>query len=508
MPEQAHLGGNARKMNIAMILEMAADTFGDRVAVSDGRTSLTYVELRQRALAAAEIVKGNGSRNTALLDVNSTAIPVALFGAALGGTAYAPVNYRLARDELSQLLERITPATLFTTGEAFAGLIAPDGMILTDRDRLPAGDGVERAWPDLSGDGSEIAVHLFTSGTTGKPKAAILRHENVVSYILGTVEFASALEGDTSLISVPPYHIAGISQVLTATYAGRRMVFLENFEARAWLDLCAAERVTNAFVVPTMLVRIIDELAHGSWDLSALKAVSFGGGKMPLAVIERAMALLSKVDFTNAYGLTETSATICLLTPEDHRAAAASPEPHVRRRLGSVGRAIGTVEIEIRDEDGRVLPPGAPGQVHARGAQVAGEYLGTGSTLDADGWFLTRDRGFLDADGFLFLEGRDDDVIVRGGENISPGEIEDVLLEHPAILDVGVVAVPDEYWGEAIGAVIVTRTGQAIAEDEVQDWVRARLRSSRVPSVVRFRAELPYNETGKLLRRVIRGEMI
>jgi len=495
-------------MNIAMILEMAADTFGDRVAVSDGRTSLSYVKLRQRALAAAEIVRGNGSRNTALLDVNSTAIPVALFGAALAGTPYAPVNYRLAKDELSELLERIAPATLFTTGEAFDGLTAPDGMILTDRNQLPAGDGVERAWPDLSEDGSEIAVQLFTSGTTGKPKAAILRHENLMSYILGTVEFASAQEGDTSLISVPPYHIASISQVLSAIYAGRRIVFLENFEARAWLDLCAAERVTNAFVVPTMLVRIVDELAQGSWDLSALRGISFGGGKMPLAVIEQAMAVLPQVDFTNAYGLTETSATICILTPDDHRAAAASTEPHIRQRLGSVGRAIGTVEIEIRDEDGAVLPPGAPGHIHARGAQVAGEYLDVGSTLDAEGWFPTRDRGFLDHEGFLFLEGRDDDVIVRGGENISPGEIEDVLLLHPAILDVAVVAVPDEYWGEAIGAAVVIREGQAVTEEEIQEWVRARLRSSRVPSVVRFRSVLPYNDMGKLLRRVIRGEMI
>jgi acyl-CoA synthetase (AMP-forming)/AMP-acid ligase II len=495
-------------MNIAMILEMAADAFGDRVAVCDGRTSLTYAELRRRALAAAEIVKGTGSRNVAFLDVNSAAVPVALFGAALAGRPYAPLNYRLAQDELADLLNRVTPATLFATDQAFAGQATPDGIIVSHRGQLLADDGVERRWPELDTNGSEIAVQLFTSGTTGKPKAAILRHENLMSYILGTAEFASAEEGAASLISVPPYHIASISQVLSATYAGRRMIFLENFEARAWLDLCADERVTNAFIVPTMLVRIVDELRNGSWGLSSLRAVSFGGGKMPLPVIERAMTLLPEVDFTNAYGLTETSSTICLLNPDDHRAAAASDEAHIRRRLGSVGRAIGTVEIEIRDEDGAVLPPGVPGHVHARGGQVAGEYLGLGSTLDADGWFPTRDRGFLDEDGFLFLEGRADDVIVRGGENISPGEVEDVLLQHPAILDAAVVAVPDEYWGEAIGAAIVIRPGQVVAPEEVQAWVRARLRSSRVPSVIRFRTELPYNDMGKLLRRVIRSEMI
>jgi acyl-CoA synthetase (AMP-forming)/AMP-acid ligase II len=494
-------------MNIAMILEMAADSFPDRVAVSDGRTSLTYAELRQRAVAAAEIVVGNGSRNTAVLDVNSAAVPVALFGAALAGTPYAPLNYRLAKNELGELLGRVTPATLFTTDEAFAGLNAPEGLVLADRSRLLAEDGIRRDLPALGEDGRDVAVQLFTSGTTAKPKAAILRHENLMSYILGTVEFASADAEDAALISVPPYHIAGISAVLSSVYAGRRMVLLENFEARAWLDICAVERVTNVFIVPTMLVRIVEELVRGEWDLSALRAVAFGGGKMPLAVIERAMELLPWVDFTNAYGLTETSSTICLLNPDDHRTAAASDDPKVRCRLGSVGRAIETVEIEIRDEDGAVVPSGSPGHVYVRGSQVAGEYLGIGSALDADGWFPTRDRGALDGDGFLFLDGRADDVIVRGGENISPCEIEDVLLKHPDIVDVAVVAVPDDYWGETIGAAIVTQPGVLISTEIVQEWVRTRLRSSRVPSIIQFRTELPYNDMGKLLRRVIRTEI-
>jgi long-chain acyl-CoA synthetase len=494
-------------MNIAMILEMAADTFADRVAVSDGQTSLTYAALQQRALAAAALVAGNGSRNTAILDVNSTAIPVALFGAALAGTPYVPLNYRLAKDELDALLSRVTPATLFTTAAAFAGLTAPKGLIQAERGRLLAEDDIRHDLPASGEDGRDVAVQLFTSGTTAKPKAAILRHENLMSYILGTVEFASADAEDAALISVPPYHIAGISAVLSSVYAGRRMVLLKNFEARAWLDICAAEKVTNAFVVPTMLVRIVEELAHGEWDLSALRAIAFGGGKMPLRVIERAMELLPWVDFTNAYGLTETSSTICLLSPDDHRTAAASYDPKVRRRLGSVGRAIGTVEIEIRDDDGAVVPSGSPGHVYVRGSQVAGEYLGIGSALDADGWFPTRDRGALDGDGFLFLDGRADDVIVRGGENISPGEIEDVLLKHPDIIDVAIVAVPDDYWGETIGAAIVTRDGTLISTETVQEWVRTRLRSSRVPSIIQFRTELPYNDMGKLLRRVIRNEI-
>jgi acyl-CoA synthetase (AMP-forming)/AMP-acid ligase II len=257
-----------------------------------------------------------------------------------------------------------------------------------------------------------------------------------------------------------------------------------------------------------MLARIVDALAgNASADLPHLRALAYGGGKMPQSVIERAMRLFPGTDFTNAYGLTETSSTISVLGPEDHRAAAASSEPSVRRRLVSVGRPLPSVEVEIRDEGGKPLGPGERGEVHVRGEQVSGEYLGRGSTLLPDGFFATRDGGWLDEEGYLFLEGRIDDVIVRGGENLSPGEIEDVLLEHPAVLDCAVVGVPDEQWGEAVAAAVVVRSGHAVSAEELQDWVRARLRSSRVPQRIAFRDALPYNETGKLLRRVVRAEL-
>jgi long-chain acyl-CoA synthetase len=496
-------------MNIAMILEMAAGALSDRVAVSASGVRLTYDELLQRSLAAAEIFSRDDRQYVGLLDVNSAAIPVALFGAAFANLPYAPLNYRLAPADLNGLLARIAPATLVTTDEKVLGLsypetvgtLAPQHLLGT----LPA--GLSPPMPDEA-DG-RIAVQLFTSGTTGQPKAAILRHENLMSYILGTVEFASAAEDDAVLVTVPPYHIAGISAVLSSVYAGRRMVLLDSFDAHAWLKTCAAEKITNAFVVPTMMVRIVDELNDqpNRWDLSSLRAIAFGGGKMPLAVITRAMALLPHVDFTNAYGLTETSSTICLLTPEDHRIAVASEDASVRGRLASVGRPIDAIEIQVRDDYDMVVQSGMSGHVYVRGGQVAGEYLGLGSTLDAEGWFPTRDRGYLDGEGFLFLEGRADDVIVRGGENISPGEVEDVLLTHPDILDAAVVAVPDDYWGEAIGAVVVARPGAEVSVHELQLLVKDRLRSSRVPSVIQFRSELPYSEMGKVLRRVIRDEL-
>jgi acyl-CoA synthetase (AMP-forming)/AMP-acid ligase II len=175
-------------------------------------------------------------------------------------------------------------------------------------------------------------------------------------------------------------------------------------------------------------------------------------------------------------------------------------------RLTSVGQPIPTIEVEIRDDDGKVLGPGERGEIFVRGEQVSGEYLGKGSQLLPDGFFPTKDGGYLDDEGYLFLEGRIDDIIVRGGENMSPGEIEDVLLDHPAVADVAVVGVPDEQWGESVVAAIVLKTDQSASEGELQQWVKERLRSSRTPERIQFKGELPYNETGKLLRRKVRED--
>ena len=495
-------------MNLSTILDMAAEAFGDRVGVVCGDTRLTYAELRRKAYAAARELQGSGARHLALLDVNSPAAPVAIFAAAYAGIAYVPINYRLTREEINELVERVAPAVLVASDEARAQLDARDDIRVISREQflsLPTDDAAEPPTPPE--DPRAVAVQLFTSGTTGKPKAAILRHENLMAYIVGTVEFGSAEEDDASLVSVPPYHIAGISSVLSSTYACRRMVQLESFDAKTWVEAATREQVSNAFVVPTMLSRIVEHLGESAVRLPSLRSLAYGGGKMPQTTIANAMRLLPRVDFTNAYGLTETSSTIAVLGPDDHRDAAASPDGHVQRRLCSVGRATGAVEIQIRDDDGRPVAANAAGLVFVRGGQVSGEYLQQGSLLDREGWFSTRDRGWLDDAGYLFLDGRADDVIVRGGENISPGEIEDVLLEHPSVADAAVVAVPDEQWGEGVGAAIVLKPEGRASVDELQALVKSRLRSSRVPQRIVFRDALPYNETGKVLRRVIRQEM-
>jgi acyl-CoA synthetase (AMP-forming)/AMP-acid ligase II len=353
-----------------------------------------------------------------------------------------------------------------------------------------------------------VALQLFTSGTTAAPKAAVLRHANLLSYILGTVEFASAAPEEAALVCVPPYHIAGIAALLSSIYAMRRIVLLPAFDADAWLALVAAERATNAFVVPTMLSRIIARMDEDATaDVSSLQAIAYGGGRMPMELIERALDLFPNTGFTNAYGLTETSSTIALLGPDEHRAAHRSTDQLMRARLGSVGRPLPTVELEIRDEEGRRLPPGERGEIYVRGEQVSGEYRER-SALDREGWFPTRDAGWLDEEGFLFLAGRADDVIVRGGENISPGEIEDVLMTHAAIADAAAVAIPSAEWGEAVGVAIVVRQNHPVPDEhELRGLIKGRLRSSRVPERIAVMDELPYNEMGKLLRREVKKKL-
>lgn len=492
-------------MNIALFLEMAADAAPDRLALVCDGERWSYGRLLAAARGAARLIGEAGCSHVALLDESSEAAAIALFGAALAGVPYVPLNYRLADADLAGLIERIAPALLVGDVDRVQRLSPrQDNKVLSRADfvaaAVAAGGGEFEAV-----DGDDVAIQLFTSGTTAAPKAAILRHGNLLSYILGTVEFGSAPEEEAVLVCVPPYHIAGIAALLSSIYAQRRILMLPAFGPEAWLALASGERASNAFVVPTMLSRIIAHIdAQGAPDLSPLRSIAYGGGKMPGELIRRALELFPDTGFTNAYGLTETSSTVALLGPDDHRAAFSSDDPAVQARLGSVGRPLPTVEVEIRDEDGRVLPAGEAGEIYVRGEQVSGEYRER-SALTADGWFPTRDAGYIDAEGYLFLSGRADDVIVRGGENMSPGEIEDVLLTHPAIADAAAVAVPSLEWGEAVGIAVALRDGHdRPAEDELKLLIRDRLRSSRVPEKIVYAEALPYNEMGKLLRREVK----
>jgi acyl-CoA synthetase (AMP-forming)/AMP-acid ligase II len=500
-------------LNIVTLLDMAASGNPDRVAVGRLRSTaedavpLTYPDLLDRARAGAGALRERGATELVYLGVSGNAFAQALFAAAWAGIPLVPLNYRLGRDQLAELLGRHPGALIVSDAEP-----PTSGPVLTTRewDALCARPAADVApWED---DQDATAILLYTSGTTSAPKAAVLRHKHLTSYLLGSVDFAAADEAHAMLVSVPPYHIAGVSNLLSNVYAGRRIVYLESFTPKAWLDSVRQERVTHALLVPTMLARLTEHLTSQAGPPaevapSTLTHLAYGGAKMPAPVLERATRLFPRVDFVNAYGLTETSSTIAVLGPDDHRAAL-SGDPVAKARLGSVGKLLPGIEAQVRAADGTVMPAGGIGDVHVRGDQVSGEYRGTASGVDADGWLATRDRGWIDADGYLFIEGRSDDTIIRGGENLAPAEIEDVLLDHPAVAEAAVVGIPDEQWGQDIAAVIVARPGHPTDAGELQAWVRSRLRGAKTPAVIVFRDSLPHTPTGKLLRREVLADLL
>jgi acyl-CoA synthetase (AMP-forming)/AMP-acid ligase II len=495
-------------MSISLLLEMAASSNPDRTAVVSGEIRLTTTELSALADGGAGAIAASGAQHAAYVGTGGVMLPLLLFASARAGVAFTPLNYRLSEDGLRQLIDRLPTPLVIADAEyhdvlAGAGkqVITSDEFISSARTIAPAPDIPVFADPD------DVAVVLFTSGTTSKPKAVELTHNNLTSYVTGTVEFDSADPDDAALICVPPYHIAGVSAALSNLYAGRKMVYLPQFDATEWVRLVRDEGVTSATVVPTMMDRIVSVLEAGPVELPTLRNLAYGGSKVALPLVRKALGLLPDVGFVNAYGLTETSSTIAVLTPDDHRTALASSDDAAARRLGSVGQPVPSIEVQIRGDDGSVLGPGQTGELFVRGEQVSGRYTDIGSVLDADGWFPTKDVAMLDEGGYLFIGGRSDDTIIRGGENIAPAEIEDVLVEHPSVRDCVVVGPEDPEWGQIIVAVVVPAAGAAPDPDELREHVRAHLRGSRTPDRVVFRDELPTNATGKVLRRELVDEL-
>ncbi|MGV9408551.1 class I adenylate-forming enzyme family protein [Nocardia sp. NPDC003693] len=470
-------------MNIGMILDMAA-AGGDHPVVTAGERSLSAPELLDLAQRAATRLRGFPA--VLYLGTSHPAYPVALFGAAAAGIPFVPLNYRLGEEQLAALRDRHPGALVLEQNDLDA--------FLAD---VATADPVD---PDPA-DEDAVAAIIYTSGTTSAPKAALLRHRHLTAYLINTVEFGAGI-GQSTLVSVPPYHIAGLTNLLSNLYSGRRVVYLPAFDPENWLETVRREGVTHAMLVPTMLARIVATVEGDDARTPTLVSLAYGGSRTPRPVLERALRVFGSTGFVNAYGLTETASSVALLGPEDHRTAEASSDPAVRDRLGSVGRPLPGIEIEIRSEAGEPVDAGTTGLVFVRGEQISGEY-GDRSVLDAGGWFPTRDLGRLDAEGYLFIEGRADDTIIRGGENIAPAEIEDVLLEFPGISEAAVIGVPDPEWGQRLVAVVVG----AGDPEQIRDWVKQRLRSSKTPDAIVFRPELPKTDTGKLLRRTLVAEM-
>lgn len=493
-------------MHLHLLLDLAADVVPDRTLLHDGEHRATPVELRRAAgSVAAELRAG---AHDALVYVGRWGLPYAhaVFGASLAGVPLVPLNYRLGDAQLHRLLANHERALVVADDPG--ALRAPPGTVVRQVDEwLAEREGPVGAPVGDQHDGSGPAVLLYTSGSTADPKAAVLRHRHLVSYVMTTVDLASADAAEAVLVTTPPYHVAGLANLLSNLFAGRRMVASSAVDGDAWLDAAEASGATHAFLVPTLLQRVVDAQTARPRDLSSLRAIAYGGARTPPQAIRAAMEALPGVALTQAYGLTETSSTIAVLGPEDHVRARDGDEVAVER-LSSVGRPVPGVEVEIRGVDGEPLPTGTSGRIWLRGEQVSGEYANAAPAVDGGGWFDTRDRGRLDDDGYLFIEGRDDDTIIRGAENIAPAEIEDVLLAHPTVHSAVVVGLPDDQWGQVPAAAVVVRPGSSFDAEDLASWARTRLRSSKTPTRIERWDELPMTDNGKVLRRAALARML
>jgi acyl-CoA synthetase (AMP-forming)/AMP-acid ligase II len=514
-------------VNIAELLSIPASAFPDQeILRSDGRGE-SYGQLLARAERVAGVLRGLGvgrGDRVAVLETNTGDVVGLLFASAIAEAAFVPLNYRARVDELAHMLAVSKPRCVFAGARYWT--LAHEALASADKTQVIALEPMDNVASDstLAGltstakpvssetalDDTGLAALLFTSGTTARSKAVMLGHQDLSTYIFSNFDMATGEDNGAVAISAPLYHIAGITSVLSATFSGRRMVLMRQFDAAEWLDLVQRERVTHAFLVPTMLKRVLDLLALRTADLSSLQMISYGAAPMPLQVIRRAIETLPPhIQFTNAFGQTETAATVTILGPEDHRLRGSAGEVELRvRRLASVGRALPGVEVRILGEDGAVLPSGQTGEIAIRSERVMRGYYGddnaTAATLK-DGWLLTRDLGWLDQDGYLFLAGRKSDMIIRGGENIAPEEVEVVLAAHPAVDEVAVVGIPDVEWGEVVAAAVVLRPGMDVSASDLIAFCRQRLASFKTPERVVFVSELPRNSLGKVLRRELRS---
>lgn len=509
--------GGQPGVNLTELLTIPASMYPDRETLWFEGRGYTYRERQEgvgRSAAALRDLRISPGDRVAFLQTSDPATVTLLFAAPSVGGVVVPLNYRSRADELQHMLAVAAPRLLIV-GERYhemALAAAPTSTRVLDVNaweeivaaHSPDQDAVET-------DDDKLAMLMFTSGTTAYPKAVMLTHGDLVNYVLATTEPASDESSGTSLLAAPLYHIAGVSATLTATFAGRRLAVMPQFDPAEWLRLAQQLQVTHAFLVPTMLKRVLEHPDFERTSLSHLRVLSYGAAPMPLSLIRMAIDRLPQtVDFINAFGQTETTATVTMLGPEDHRLSG-SPEEVARKlqRLGSIGRALSDVEIAIAGPEGQNMGIGQIGEIVLRTQRVMQGYWGqpeaTEDTL-RDGWLHTRDLGWMDEDGYVFLAGRQSDMIIRGGENIAPQEVELVLASHPAVDDVAVFGIPDEDWGEIVGAAIVLRLDNHATVDDLRAHCKAHLASYKEPASIHIVEALPRNEVGKVLRRELRRQ--
>ena len=478
--------------------------------VYDGRET-TYGELDALSNRVAHALRAAGTKSgsrVAILDKNSDAFFQIVSGASKMEAVLVPVNARLAAPEIVFAINDAEAEVLFV-GEGFDSVVSSiREQLRTVRHIVVLGGEYERWRDDHPANDLEqlvsldsVCLQLYTSGTTGFPKGVQLTHRNfLLSPPRGRGKWRWWTPDDVMLLLMPLFHIAGCGTGIFGLHTGQKIIIHREFNPIEVLQTIERERVTVAFLVPAMLLAIAAEKRSETMDLSSLKQIIYGASPIPAELLRRSLQLFSRTNFFQVYGLTETTGVITALEPEDHR------EPG-HGRMKSCGRAVDGVELRVVGGNGEIMPVGKVGEILCRTVQNMQGYWkraeDNAKTLK-DGWLRTGDAGYIDQEGYLFIHDRIKDMIVSGGENVYPAEVESALYGHSDIADVAVIGVPDERWGEAVKALVVLKQGRPADARAIMDYARARLAGYKLPKSIDFVDELPRNPSGKILKRALR----
>ncbi|MGI9345049.1 MAG: fatty acid--CoA ligase [Gammaproteobacteria bacterium] len=498
-------------------LELDGMTQNDEIAIEFEGEQISYRELTRRARAVANGLIAMGIRaddRVAIFLKNSPEYVELLLGCSIIGAAPVGVNWRLAPPEVAYVINDSQAKVLFC-GSDFADLIQGIRADLKQVTEVFA-TGFERAeWPyytewrdrqdaslpNLKSKPEDTALQLYTSGTTGHPKGACLTHANFlyISSNLEKNEWFDWTSQEVNLVCMPMFHIAGTNWILLGLLAGCRNIILRDVDPGAILELIEESRVTTAIFVPAVIMFLMQHPRCAETDFSSFRQLTYGASPIPEELLKQAMARF-ECDFVQVYGLTETCGLTTNMRPEAHRQGGS--------RLRSCGTANTTVEVQVQDDEGKEVPHGEIGEIVTRSPAVMSGYWNLPEeTAKAfrNGWFRTGDAGYRDEEGYFYIHDRIKDMIISGGENIYPAEIESALFAHPEIADVAVFGIPDEKWGEAVHTVIVMKPDTApISLEDLQTYARAQLAGYKIPRSMETIDVLPRNPSGKILRRLLR----